>query len=244
MPISRIFQPVALAVGSEIQLDEAATHHIARVLRASVDEELILFNGEGGEYAAVITRIDKKSVTVKIKNFIERDTESPLELCLAQGISRGEKMDYTIQKAVELGVKKIFPLLTERCNVKLDADRREKRFQHWRSIIIGACEQSGRNKIPEILAPQTLPQFLEQTTADWKFVLAPQAEKKLSAYSIPKNSRVILLIGPEGGLSDKEIEFAQRHDFLPLNLGPRILRTETAAVAAMTALQFHAGDFS
>lgn len=238
----RIYQAIPLKPDSTVQLDDAATHHIARVLRAKVGDEVVLFNGEGSEFPGTISHIDKKTVTVQIEKKIDRDAESPLELYLAQGISRGEKMDYTIQKAVELGVKKIFPLLTERCNVKLDDERRDKRFQHWRSIVIGACEQSGRNRIPEILAPQTLPQFLDTIEADWKFVLAPQAEKKLSESAIQKTSRVVLLIGPEGGLSEREIELAQKKNFLTLNLGPRILRTETAAVAAMSALQFYAGD--
>lgn len=244
MPISRIFQAIPLTIDSTVQLDEAATHHLARVLRAKIGDDLTLFNSEGGEFEAKITNIDKKSVTVHIQKWIDRNTESPLELYLAQGISRGEKMDYTIQKAVELGVKKIIPLLTERCNVKLDEERREKRLQHWRSIAIGACEQSGRNYVPEVLAPVTLPQFLATIDADWKFVLAPLADKKLSETPIAKNARVVLLIGPEGGLSDNEIALATKKDFTALNLGPRVLRTETAAVAALTALQFYAGDLA
>lgn len=238
----RIFQPLTLQPNSSIQLDEAATHHVSRVLRAKIGNSLIIFNGEGGEYDGVITHIDKKKVTVQINTFNPREAESSLELYLAQGISRGEKMDYTIQKAVELGVKKIFPLSTERCNVKLDEERREKRLLHWCSIIISACEQSGRNHVPEIQLPQSLEKFLEEVTADWKFVLAPQAEKKLTYFPIQKNSSVVLLIGPEGGLSDNEITLAVQHGFLPLNLGPRILRTETAAVVALSALQCYAGD--
>lgn len=239
----RIFQSVPLQENTVIQLDEAATHHVARVMRAKVGDTLFLFNGTGGEYESEISKIDKKTVTVKIKTFIDRDVESPLELYLAQGISRGEKMDYTIQKAVELGVKKIIPLFTERCNVKLDDDRKEKRIQHWRSIVVGACEQSGRNKVPEILPPQSLTAWMKNTEADLKFVLAPQATRKLSEINFEKNSRVVLLIGPEGGLSDEEIHCATQNGFLSLSLGPRILRTETAAVAAISVLQCVAGDF-
>lgn len=244
MTVSRIFQPTTLHENTTIQLEEGAAHHLARVLRAKIGDEVILFNGEGNEYAGVIANIDKKSVSVQIKNLIARCSESPLELYLAQGISRGEKMDYTIQKAVELGIKKIFPLLTERCNVKLDEERREKRLQHWRSIVISACEQSGRNHIPDIQAPQTLERFLENSAADFKFVLAPLADKKLAQMPIQKNSRIILMIGPEGGLSEREIQLAEQKNFLPLNLGPRVLRTETAAVAAITALQCLFGDMS
>ena len=205
-------------------------------------EEVTLLNGEGGEYVAVITRIDKKTVAVQLNEFFSRDAESPLKLTLAQGISRGEKMDYTIQKAVELGVSRIVPLLTERCNVKLDEERRQKRFQHWQSIVVSACEQSGRNTLPEILAPQQLTSWLPSVQADQCFVLAPTADKKLKQFSLQKNAHVVLLIGPEGGLSPQEINAAAKHDFSPLVLGPRILRTETAAVAALTALQCCFGD--
>jgi 16S rRNA (uracil1498-N3)-methyltransferase len=240
--MTRIFQSIILQENSQVQLDEEATHHVARVLRGKVGDVLTLFNGEGGEFECAITRIDKKNVTVDVKKFSSHEAESSLELYLAQGISRGEKMDHTIQKAVELGVKKIIPLFTERCNVKLDEDRKEKRFQHWRSIVIGACEQCGRNRVPEIFEPKNFSAWCKSVEADWKFVLAPSAEKKLSEYSIQKNARVVLLIGPEGGLSEKEIAEAFSKGFLPLSLGPRILRTETAGVAAVTALQSMAGD--
>jgi 16S rRNA (uracil1498-N3)-methyltransferase len=240
--MTRIFQSVPLKTQTLLTLDEAASHHLARVLRAKVGESITLFNGEGGEYQTTIHEITKKNIQVKIHSFIPDERESSLELYLAQGISRGEKMDYTIQKAVELGVKKIFPLLTERCNVKLDEDRREKRLQHWRSIIIGACEQSGRNRLPELFPAQTFQEFILKTSADWKFVLAPLAAQKLSSLAIPKTSSVVLCIGPEGGLSDSEIKQAEQQQFIPLNLGPRILRTETAAVAALATLQFHCGE--
>lgn len=243
MPITRIYQPTAtISIGSNLRLDEKASHHLARVLRASVGECITLFNGQGGEYLSEIIAIDKKHVTVQIKKFISHDPESPLELYLAQGISRGEKMDYTIQKAVELGVKKIIPLLTERSTVKLDSERREKRWQHWQSIVISACEQSGRNKIPEILLPQSIENGLESTNADFCFVLAPKAPNKLADITIQANQRIVLLIGPEGGLTDQEIKYAESRNFIPLNLGPRILRTETAAVAAITVLQCYFGD--
>jgi 16S rRNA (uracil1498-N3)-methyltransferase len=242
MPISRIYQAVSLAPDATITLDDQAAHHLARVLRASVNDEVVIFNGRGGEYYCVISHIDKKNVKVHVKEFHTRDVESPLELYLAQGVSRGEKMDYTIQKAVELGVKKIIPVFTERCNVKLDDERLEKRIQHWQSIAIGACEQSGRNQVPEVVLPQSLTKWLQTETADWRFVLSPHVEKSLSDYKIPSDARVVLLIGPEGGLSEKEMQLAYQHGFLPLSLGPRVLRTETAAVAAITALQCSFGD--
>jgi len=244
MMISRIFQAVDLVSGSVIELDQSASHHLVTVLRAKVNDVVTLFNGRGGEYRGVIAKINKKQVVVQLNEFVDREAESPLELYLAQGISRGEKMDYTIQKAVELGVKKIIPLFTERCNVKLDEERRTKRHQHWQSIIISACEQSGRNRIPELLFPTSLENSLNAVQADWRFVLSPMASSQLKESSVKKDQRVILLIGPEGGLSDAEINLACQQGYLPLNLGPRILRTETAAVAAITALQCCFGDMA
>lgn len=242
MPISRIFQSTPLELGKTVTLTEQAAHHLARVLRASIKDNVIVFNGQGGEYLCTITHIDKKSVKIEVGEFSAREVESPLELYLAQGISRGEKMDYTIQKAVELGVKKIIPIFTERCNVKLDDERREKRLQHWQAIAIGACEQSGRNRVPEVMMPQSFDRWLPSLDAEWRFVLSPHVSKPLSAHAISKTARVILFIGPEGGLSDKEMELSYQHDFLPLSLGSRVLRTETAAVAAITALQCRFGD--
>ena len=244
MPQSRIYQPVSLSVDSELELDEAASHHLARVLRIQQGEMIRLFNGEGGEYTAKVVAIGKRKVTAHIQEFYDHNVESPLQLCLAQGISRGEKMDYTIQKAVELGVSHIFPLLTERCNVKLDDERKQKRTAHWQSIIQSACEQSGRNRIPTLAEPQTLTQWLHSTQPDYGFILAPKAPQKLHEFKVPATAKITLLIGPEGGLSDQEINQAVEKKFIPLSLGPRILRTETAAVAALTALQCFFGDLS
>lgn len=242
MFISRVYQAVPLKEDSIIELDEVASHHIARVLRAKNNDRLIIFNGRNGEYESIIQQITKKKVTILIKQFIPKNTESSLELYLAQGISRGEKMDYTIQKSVELGVKKIIPLKTERCNVKIDKEKMEKKLQHWRSIIISACEQSGRTALPEILFPLSFDQFLKEVNADWKFVLAPTFNKKLIDYSVPKNASIIVLIGPEGGLSQEEIDASIQNNFLSLNLGPRVLRTETAGVTALSLFQHRYGD--
>lgn len=242
MSISRIFQPVELVCGAEILLDKQASHHLAVVLRAKPQDVLTIFNGRGGEYNSVITQVNKQQVRVQIDHYVARAAESSLALYLAQGISRGEKMDYTIQKAVELGVKKIIPLFTERCTVKLDAERCAKRLQHWQSIIISACEQSGRNEIPELLLPMTLENSLQAVTADWYFVLSPKAISRLKEQPVQERQRVVLLIGPEGGLSEEEVTLSCQRGFMPLSLGPRILRTETAAVAAITALQCHFGD--
>ena len=239
---TRIFQPMVLHPGIVIQLNEQASHHLARVLRATIRDPVIIFNGQGGEYEGVIKQIEKKQVTVEITQHVAREVESPLEIGLAQGISRGEKMDYIIQKSVELGVKKIIPLFTERCNVKLDHARGEKRQEHWQSIAVSACEQSGRNRIPDILLPQSIDTWLPTVQADYCFVLSPHVEKKLKEWTIPATAKVVLLIGPEGGLNAQEIDKACKQHFYALNLGPRILRTETAAVAALAALQGCFGD--
>ncbi len=244
MTIARIYQATPLFSKASIELDSAASHHLASVLRAKIHQKMIVFNGEGGEYEATITKIEKKKVIIQLGSFNPREAESSLQICLAQGISRGEKMDFTIQKAVELGVTKIVPLLTERCNVKLDAQRREKRLEHWQSIIVSACEQSGRNILPEIEPPQAFTSWVSSVQMDQGFVLAPIAKQKLHQFSLQKKARVVLLIGPEGGLSEQEIELATQKDFAPLNLGPRILRTETAGIAAITALQCYFGDMT
>lgn len=238
----RIYQNTSLENQSTIRLDEKATHHLARVLRAAIGDQLTIFNGQGGEYEAVIAHIDKKAVTVELQRFIDKEVESPIHLHLAQGIARGEKMDFIVQKAVELGVSRIIPLVTERCNVRLSGEREEKRIEHWQSIIISACEQSGRNKLPDISAPQTLNEWLAAVKVDHAFVLSPHVDQKLADVSIANQSSVAVLIGPEGGLSDQEVMMANQKGFASLNLGPRVLRTETATIAALSVLQSCYGD--
>jgi 16S rRNA (uracil1498-N3)-methyltransferase len=242
VPITRIYQAVSLSLHSTIQLDEKASHHVARVLRAAVGDTLTLFDGKGGECHAVITSINKKTVDVKVEKIIDRDVESPINIILAQGISRGEKMDIIIQKAVELGVKKIIPVITARCNVRLDHEREEKRMQHWKSVIISACEQSGRNVIPDICLPMALSDCLSAVIADKKFVLSPHVSTKLVVDPLSANTSIVLLIGPEGGLSDAEVGAAMQQQYSPLNLGPRVLRTETAPIAAIAIFQALYGD--
>lgn len=241
MPVSRIYQPGQLQANTTISLDDGAAHHLAKVLRAAVGEALIVFNGAGGEYQAVITQITKKGVEVRLDQFISREVESPIKIELAQGIARGEKMDFIMQKAVELGVSRITPLITERGNVRLTGEREAKRHQHWQSVVVSACEQCGRNVVPEVAAPESLQAWLPVAKADYRFVLSPHVNDKLPA-QIPAGASVILLIGPEGGLSDAEVDAAAAAGFQPLSLGPRVLRTETAALAALTALQCRYGD--
>ncbi len=243
MSIARLYQATPLAVQTTIRLDERAFHHAARVLRAKIGDQVVLFNGEGGEYTAIIRHVDKIGMEVEVIAFMPRDVESPLEIHLAQGVARGEKMDFIVQKAVELGVSKIIPLFTERCNVKLADERAGKRLAHWRATIMGACEQSGRNRLPEIVEPVALKDWLPTVQTDYRFVLSPFVQDKLPPTLKPKAS-VVLLIGPEGGLSQAEVQMSQQAGFTPLNLGPRVLRTETASLAAISALQCRYGDFA
>jgi 16S rRNA (uracil1498-N3)-methyltransferase len=240
---TRIYQSIPFELDVIIRLDANASHHVARVLRAKIDDTLILFNGDGNDYSATIVHIDKKSVDVMIRDCTKGQKEPSIDITLAQGIARGDKMDFIIQKAVELGVTSIFPLITERCNVKLESKREARRLEHWQLIIISACEQSGRTVIPAIFAPQTLSHWLMQLHTNLCFVLSPHVQNKLPNDNIMTNP-VTLLLGPEGGLSDNEMALAVKNNFLPLNLGPRVLRTETATIAALTAIQLRYGDFN
>lgn len=241
MRITRVFQPVPLASGVRLELDVQAVHHLVHVLRIKCGASLVLFNGDGGEYPAQVQAIGKHSVTVSLGECVRPLRESKLETVLAQGVSRGERMDYTLQKAVELGVSRIVPLLTEHTMVNMNGERRERRAQHWRSVMVSACEQCGRNVVPELDIARDYDAWLQ---ADWgglKLVLHQDGEKSLSQLP-PPSGAVTLLVGPEGGLSDAEVARAQTAGFTVLRLGPRILRTETAGVAALAALQAKWGD--
>ena len=240
--ITRIYQPISLMIGELVSLNEEASHHLASVLRAKIGDKIKIFNGQGGEFEAVITRIAKRKIETEILQFIPRESESPIDIYLAQGIARGEKMDFIIQKAVELGVKKIIPLITERCNVRLDASREAKKVEHWQSIIVSACEQCGRNQLPIIVAPQYVTHWLKEMKMDYVFVLFPHATAKLKVEKILPGASITLLIGPEGGLSEEEIEMAKKAGYQLLNLGPRILRTETASLTAISIFQYNHGD--
>ncbi len=241
MRIPRIFTTQTLAENSIVELPEAPAHYLSKVLRMQLGRELILFNGLGGEYFAAIEAMTKKLVSVKISNFNAENRQSPLQLELAIGISRGERMDWVLQKATELGVTKITPLITERIEVKLGGERAEKKVNHWQQTIISACEQCQRNLLPELAEPVLLEDWLKQCTAEAKFVLHHRDNQDLP--SDKKFTSIALLIGPEGGLSDNEIVQACTRQFAPVTLGPRILRTETAPVAAISLVQYLWGDF-
>ncbi len=241
MRIPRIYTPAPLQSGTTIELDENGFSHAVRVLRLTEGSPLILFNGEGGEYAATLCDVEKKRASAAIGAHSPRECESPLPIMLGQCISRGEKMDFTIQKAVELGVSEIVPLFSERCGVKLDKERSDKRTSHWQNTIISACEQSGRNRLPRLHTPLSLEQWLGTVTASCKLVLDPCASHSLAQLPKPEKN-LALLIGPEGGLSDAEIERAIKSGFTGIRLGPRILRTETAGLVALSSIQQLWGD--
>ncbi len=241
MRVPRIFTTQSLTSFQSVELEEAAAHYLGKVLRMQPGRELVLFNGSGGEFKAQITHINKKQVTVNVGEFTADNRQSPLQLELAIGVSRGERMDWVLQKATELGVTHITPLLTERTEVKLTGERQEKKIQHWQQILISACEQCQRNILPVLREPLMLNDWLESVEAQQKFVLHHRDSRGLPEEQ--EIASVALLIGPEGGLSDKEIEQAVAKEFAPLTLGPRVLRTETAPIAAISLVQYRWGDF-
>lgn len=242
MRIPRFYEPQTLAVASAMTLSKDATQHL-QVLRLKVGAQIILFNGLGGEVLATLTDVQKRSCQVLINAFNKTDNESPLHLHLGQVISRGDRMEFVIQKAVELGVNEITPLISARCGVKITAERMAKKQQQWQKIAIAACEQSGRNIVPIIHETADLDNWCNSEEQATKLTLHPRA--KYSINTLPKDiKRIRLLIGPEGGLSDQEVSLTESLNFTETLLGPRILRTETAALSAITALQCRFGDLA
>lgn len=237
----RIYQPGAYQSGQLVELSSSAGQHVAVVLRMQPGDSLTLFCGDNREFTAVIDTVKKKQVIVRIGLVNEVSRESPLVVHLAQAISKGERMELVMQKSVELGVASITPLITERCVVKLDKERMAKKLDQWQSIVIAACEQSGRNIVPVVHQPVTLDSYVQAVQTELKFILHPNCTTTWRDYPV-KHSEIALIIGPEGGLSDEEIKLACHYEFLPLSLGPRILRTETAAITALGVLQAVGGD--
>ena len=243
MRVPRLYLNAQLNAGLSVSLDEPQSHYLNKVLRMEAGRELQVFNGDGKEYRATITKVDKRAVEIAVLSGAEINRESPLHTHLAIGISRGERMDWVLQKATELGVTKITPLFTERTEVRLQGERLEKKIQHWQQITLSACEQCQRNVPPQLLPAQDISSFLPQDNSALKLVLHHRSEQTLR--QLPPPSSVTLLVGPEGGLSEREIESAVRQfDYTPLTLGPRVLRTETAPVAALVAVQMLWGDLS
>lgn len=247
MRIPHIYQDGPIVVGTELQLGDDAAGHIGRVLRMQQGQQVSLFNGEGGEYLCTISQANKKNVFVTVDEFHDVSSESPLKIHLGQGISRGEKMDFTIQKSVELGITEITPLFSERCGVKLQGERLDKKHQQWQKIAIAAAEQSGRNFVPVVHPPIKLEQWLAQQTDETKLTLHPRAEhsiKTIDSISNFNRQNMRFVVGPEGGFTDGEIQAAKAANFIDIKLGPRVLRTETAALTVLSALQLAYGDLA
>jgi 16S rRNA (uracil1498-N3)-methyltransferase len=241
MRVPRLYHPDPISLDNEFELTNDAAHHVATVLRLKPDHPVVLFNGDGNEYSGIIVNVEKHRVSVEIDAKLSIDPESPLSIHLGQGVSKGDRMDWALQKSVELGVTDITPLITERCAVKLDEKRWQKKISQWQKIIIGACEQSGRNTIPTLHAPIPLKNWLATSTQQQRIVLAPKAEQPIA--KLPRHTRGFrLLIGPEGGLSDNEIHQSIESGYTACSLGPRILRTETAAICCISILQATHGD--
>ena len=241
MRVPRIYQLGELALSQTVMLDSEAAGHVGRVLRMGPGEKLELFNGDGQNYLAEIISASKKNVEVKVLNISVNSSESPLNLHLGQVISRGDRMEFTIQKSVELGVSTITPLFSERCGVKLTGERLEKKIQQWQKIVISACEQSGRSTVPVIRQAMSLEAWCAEQSEALKLNLHPRAAHGINGLQLD-TTRVRLLIGPEGGLSEPEIMMTEQYQFTDVLLGPRVLRTETAALTAISALQLRFGD--
>ena len=239
---TRIYTSQRLAANTQVLLDPGASAHVARVLRLQEGDTLTLFDGSGGEYPAVICALTRKQVTVETGEHRVAERESDLHIHLGIAMSRGDRMDWVMQKATELGVAAVTPLFTERTEVKLSAERAAKKLRHWQQVMTSACEQCGRNRLPQLPDIRRLDAWLADTTAQRKFVMHHRASGQ--AGNTGKPSSVALLVGPEGGLTEGEIEAAAHAGYSALRLGPRVLRTETAPLAGIAILQARWGDMS
>lgn len=241
MRITRIYYPFEMSADSFVTLTEDATNHLANVLRAKTGQAVVLFNGDGNEYSAQLTEVTKRKVVAQIDSKISISIESPLNIHLGQGISRGDRMEWVIQKSIELGVTEITPLITERCGVKLSKERWAKKHQQWQKLAIAACEQCGRNVLPVLHPPLVFADWITLSTNQIRLTLHPRADRAFRHVSMPA-AGARLLIGPEGGFTEQEIYQTEQNGFQTIQLGPRVLRTETAAIAAISALQAIHGD--
>ena len=254
MRLTRVYLEAPLSAGARVTLGGSAARHVTRVLRLRPGQPLTLFNGQGGEYAATIEALQREQVVVALGDARAIERESPLRLTLAQGVSRGERMDLVVQKATELGASTIVPVLTERSVVRVSAPEGRRKAEHWRAIVIAACEQSGRNRLPQLVPPIAIAEFLRSAESalaaaggdgargvTTRLLLSPAARSRLD--EVPRRGDALtVLIGPEGGLSEAEEQAALDAGFTAVRLGPRVLRTETAAIAALALLQRRFGD--
>jgi len=242
MRLNRVYCDRTLAAGQQVELPESAAYHVARVLRLRAGAPLVAFDGSGHDYRCEIVAIEGDTVRVAVGERTPGLRDSPLGITLVQAVSRSERMDWTLQKATELGVRAIVPVISARSVVRLDERQAERKLRHWKAIVAGACEQSGRSTIPEVRSPVDLGQFLAKAQREGqRFVLSPAGPASLAGLATTA-ARVELLIGPEGGLDDHELEAAARAGFSPVRLGPRVLRTETAGIVALAVLQALWGD--
>ncbi|HEX4943169.1 MAG TPA: 16S rRNA (uracil(1498)-N(3))-methyltransferase [Usitatibacteraceae bacterium] len=242
MASPRIFCDLRLGPGAQFSLPQDAANHVGRALRLRAGDALVVFDGRGGEFEAVIQRIDRDRVDVKTGAFSDADRESPIEVGLVQGLPEADKMDWTLQKSVELGVAWVQPVVCERSVVRLSGDRAARRESHWQRVVIAACEQCGRNRLPELRPTLAFRDWAAQPSTARRWMLAPGADESLAGQPAPAGP-VELLVGPEGGLSERELDIAAMIGFASLSLGPRVLRTETAPLAALSAMQALWGDF-
>jgi 16S rRNA (uracil1498-N3)-methyltransferase len=241
MSTNRVYVPFRITAGEALWLEAERAHYLSRVLRVRVGDRIVIFDGHAGQYAASVGKIERQRVQLLPLDYAAVELESCLDIRLIQGISRGDRMDFVVQKVTELGVRRISPARTEFSVVHLDSNRAQKKADHWSRISQSACEQCGRNTLPIIDVPSQLGSLLETTPGGTRIALLPGTEMQISDLQNIDNG-VTLLIGPEGGLSDAEQRLAIEHGFVPMSLGPRILRTETAAVAAVAILQSRFGD--
>lgn len=243
MRLTRVFVAQALSPGAEVVLPDGPAAHLTRVLRMGVGDACIVFNGDGRDYAAQLVAIAKREARLRVGDATVVECESPLRITLLQGVAKGEKMDLILQKATELGIADVVPVWSQRSDVKLDGERAAKRLEHWRGVVASACEQCGRAVVPAVAAPAALPAALSALAPhDARLLLDPQGAEALPSMALPPAARICLAVGPEGGWSPLDRGQLAAAGFAGLRLGPRILRTETAGLAAIAALQARFGD--
>ncbi len=232
----RFYCPIPLAIGAVVTLPDDIARHI-HVLRLTVGDSITLFNGEGGEYTATLVAVDKKRAVAEVKTFSPREAELPYSVTIAQALPEGSKIDWIVEKAVELGAAALQPIAAQRCVVRLSAERAAKKLEHWRGIAASAAEQSGRNRLLHVGEPVDFHEWISQRNLHSRIMLSPRAEQPLSDWARHHPPQAVaLLIGPEGGFTEQEEQAAIKHGVQPLSIGPRVLRTETAALAALAAL--------
>ena len=240
--IHRLFSDQALEPGRDARLEGRSAHYLGRVLRVSTGDNVVLFNGDGHDYACTVGPVRKDAVGLEVRSRLPARAESPLRITVVQAISRGERMDLTLQKCTELGAAAFQPVWSERVEVRLKAEKLQRRLQHWKGVVVSACEQSGRAVVPDVMAPVALDEWAAQPAAGARLLLWPGADRSLAAAACP--GTVALVVGPEGGFSEAEQSRLESAGVRPVRLGPRVLRTETAAPAAVAILQALRGDLA